>query len=126
MNPLIATSIVSVVLLLGIATYYLVGTLKQATRTARAAEEFLTSARPRIEETTDRLNGILRRADGAMLAVEQGVARFIPSGAQRRFGVMDSVMKTLATVAAVVDGTTQIANLFFQNRGKASREGSNE
>jgi hypothetical protein len=123
-NPLISLSIVAVVLLLGIATFHLVATLKQARRTAFALEEFLVSTKPKIEETTDRVNAILRRADGAMSLVEQGVARFTPRGAPRRSGTMDSLMKTLTTVAAVVDGATQIVNLFFQKRQEATKEES--
>jgi len=111
-TSIIAASAVAVVLLLGIATYYLVGALKQATRTARAAEEFLLSARPRIEETTDRVNGILRRADVVMNTVEQGVAAFVPS----RPGTMSAVVKAFTTASAVVTGATQIARLFFNRR----------
>lgn len=126
MHPILAASIVAVVLLLGIATFHLVATLKQTRRTAFALEEFLVSAKPRIEETTDRVNAILRRADGVISTVEQGVARFAPGSAPHRSGMVDSLMKTLTTVATVVDGTTQIAKLFFQNRTKTPKEGSHE
>jgi len=110
-NSILVGSAVAVVVLLGIATYYLVRTLEQARRTALAAEEFLVSARPRIEEATDRLNGILRHTDEVMSTVEQGVAAF----GRHRSGAITTVMKALTTVSAVIAGASQIARLFFKD-----------
>ncbi len=121
MNTILVGSAVAVVVLLSIATYYLVRTLEQTQRTARAAEEFLLSARPRVEETTDRLNAILRRTDGVMSSVEQGVAAFGP----HRPGAMATVVKALTTASAVVTGASQIASLFFRNRPETQQETPN-
>jgi hypothetical protein len=110
-NSILVGSAVAVVALLGIVTYYLVRTLEQARRTALAAEEFLVSARPRIEEATDRLNGILRHTDEVMSTVEQGVAAF----SRHRSGAITTVMKAFTTVSAVIAGASQIARLFFKD-----------
>ena len=122
MNPLIAASVLAVVLMLGIATFHLVVTLRQTRRTAFALEEFLTGTRPKIEETADHLNAILRRTDGVMATVEQGVARFAPRPRQSG-ALMDSVMRALSTVSAIVEGANQITALFFQ-KSDTTKEGT--
>jgi len=118
-TALYAALAVVVVAILGIAAYYLVETLKQIRRTARAAEEFFLSARPRVEETSQNLNGLLRRADGMMSSVEEGIAVFTPP----RDGALGTVMKALSTASTVVAGATQFARLFFNDR-QASQTGT--
>lgn len=119
MTALYAALAVIIVVLLGIATYYLVEALRQIRRTARAAEEFLLSARPRVEETSQNLNGLLRRADGMMSSMEEGIAVLTPP----RDGALGTVMRALSTASAVVAGATQVARLFFNDR-HASQAGT--
>ena len=104
--------------LLCVVTWHLVLMLKQVRQTAFALEQFLVTARPRVEAATENLGSLLGRTDRFMAKIEEG--RGPGSGA---FGLIGQAMsgwltgtQAVSTISAGIAAIMQAWSKLSQTR----------
>ena len=108
-----------------VVAWHLVILLKQARRTAQAAELFLEATRPRVEAATDRLHCLIDRVDRILSKAEEGQSGFsaVLNGVTQGIVGWCAGGKFISTISAVVSGIMETWKA-FRTTGQDSTAGA--
>ena len=102
-----------------VVAWYLVAFLKQARRTAAAAELFIESTRPRVEAATDKLESLISRADSLLTVAEggKGVVNVV-NGLGSALAGFTAGGKVVSMASAAVSGILEAWRTIKANRAE--------